>query len=464
MILFKLRSLINLRSASVRRRSGPSSRRRAWRVAPRLLPLELRVLLSTITVTNDNDNGSGSLRGALAAAVAGDTIKFAPSAYGTITLSSAPLEVTSSVTIMGPGAKDVTINGNNTFQDLLVDANVTARVSGLTITGGKGPATYPYGGGIFNNGTLTVANCVITNNSAGEYGAGGGIDNNGSLTVTNSIVSNNTADFGAGISNNSTGILEITGSTISNNTVGTYGEGGGLSNLGMATITSSVVSNNSAGGGGGGITDSSFSAGGGTLAIKNSVVSNNSAPGGGGGLEAGSFCTVTIINSTIANNSAGGSDLQFGLGGGINAFGSVSLNISGSVFADNTAVSSDFGDVDGGAIFMTNFGLVPSATLNVSNSSFLGNSVVGFQAFGGAIHVDPGVNVAVTGTSFSGNTATGDLEAQGGAVDLVTSFGNQATVIGSTFQGNGAIVPATSPFAGGSAKTALRSMCRIVCS
>ena len=59
------------------------------------------------------------------------------------------------MTIDGPGAKDVTINGNNTFQDLLVDANVSASVSGLTITGGQGPATtYPYGGGgIFNAGT-----------------------------------------------------------------------------------------------------------------------------------------------------------------------------------------------------------------------------------------------------------------------------------------------------------------------
>ena len=235
--------------------------------------LEGRTLLSTLTVTNDNDSGSGSLRGALAAAVAGDTIKFARSAYGTITLATGPLRVTSSVTIDGPGAKDVTISGNNTFQDLVVDADVSATVSGLTFTGGQGPATYPYGGGgIFNDGTLTVADSVITNNS-GEVGggilnggsmtvadsvitnnagseAGGGILNNGSLTVQGSVVSNYTASFAAGIANNPTAVLDLSGSTIENNTAGDLN--GGIGNfLGTVKITSSVVSGNAAPSGGG---------------------------------------------------------------------------------------------------------------------------------------------------------------------------------------------------------------------
>ena len=140
------RSLLSRLSAASPSTGRHRSRRASKRCQPRVGALEARTLLSTLTVTNDNDSGSGSLRGALAAAVAGDTIKFAHSAYGTITLSSGPLQVATSVTIDGPGAKDVTINGNNTFQDLMVDANVTASVSGLTITGGEGPATYPIRG------------------------------------------------------------------------------------------------------------------------------------------------------------------------------------------------------------------------------------------------------------------------------------------------------------------------------
>lgn len=270
------------------------------RCQPWVAALEARTLLSTLTVTNDNDSGSGSLRGALAVAVAGDTIKFARSAYGTITLSSGPLQVASSVTIDGPGAKDITINGNNSFQDLMVDANITATISGLTVTGGQGPATYPYGGGgIFNDGTLTVANCVITSNS-GEVG--GGILNSGSLTVESSVVSNNTATLGgAGIQNNPTAVLEINGSTIANNAAGDLD--GGIGNFGgTVKITNSVVSGNSAPSGGGGIGDTRFSGGGGTMTIDNSLISNNSASSenGGGILVNGGALTLSL--STVENN------------------------------------------------------------------------------------------------------------------------------------------------------------------
>ena len=214
------------------------------------------------------------------------------------------------MTIDGPGAKNVTINGNNTFQDLSVDANVSATVSGLTITGGEGPATYPYeGGGIFNNGTLTVANCVITNNSA--VFDGGGIANDGSLTLTSSVVSSNTAASGAGIENDPTASLEISGSTITGNAAGF--QGGGLDNAGTATVTGSIVNNNSASAGGG-INSDSFAAGEGTLTITNSSVSNNSAADGGGlSVSAGGGlgvpnCIVTIIGSTLANNAIGDSN------------------------------------------------------------------------------------------------------------------------------------------------------------
>ena len=35
-----------------------------------------------------------------------------------------------------------------------------------------GASDYPYGGGIVNNGELTVADCDITNNSVPQYGRG----------------------------------------------------------------------------------------------------------------------------------------------------------------------------------------------------------------------------------------------------------------------------------------------------
>ena len=69
---------------------------------------------------------------------------------------------------------------------------VTAALTGLTISAGSATD----GGGIYNQGTLSVSNCNITDNSVGYSGYGGGIYNlGGDLTLTNSTVANNTTGF-----------------------------------------------------------------------------------------------------------------------------------------------------------------------------------------------------------------------------------------------------------------------------
>ena len=61
-------------------------------------------------------------------------------------------------------------------------------------------------GGIYNDeGFLTIINCTITGNSySSNYGYGGGIYNDGDLTIYNSIVAGNTAYYGADIYNGAT--------------------------------------------------------------------------------------------------------------------------------------------------------------------------------------------------------------------------------------------------------------------
>src|SRR5438093_327501 len=67
---------------------------------------------ATITVTNTNDSGVGSLRQALADANDGDTIDFSVATPATITLTSGELVVNKSITISGPGADQLSVNGN----------------------------------------------------------------------------------------------------------------------------------------------------------------------------------------------------------------------------------------------------------------------------------------------------------------------------------------------------------------
>ena len=193
----------------------------------------------TITVTNTNDSGPGSLRQAVADANDGDTINFALTYPATITLTSGQLVVGSSVTISGPGADQLSVNGNHSSSVFYITSGKTVTISGLTITNGN--ATGGNGGGIYNDqATLTVTNSTLSSNSAG--GGGGGIYNNvGTLMVTNSALSGNS---GGGIYNN-VGTLIVTNSTLSSNS------GGGIFNFsvwpGNATVSvsASTLSGNS---------------------------------------------------------------------------------------------------------------------------------------------------------------------------------------------------------------------------
>ena len=124
----------------------------------------------TIPVTNTNDSGPGSLRQALAVANDGDTIA-ATGVSGTILLTSGELLVNYSITISGPGASNLAVDGyaQGTVFDISSAGPVT--ISGLTITDGN------IGSGINNYSDLTMNTCIVS----GNYN--GGISNYGTLTM-----------------------------------------------------------------------------------------------------------------------------------------------------------------------------------------------------------------------------------------------------------------------------------------
>ncbi len=171
------------------------------------------VYAATITVQDTGDGtanaancpGSGCrLRDALAAATDGDTINFSVTTPATITLTSGQLVVGNSVAISGPGADQLSVNGNAASLVFYINSGLTVTISGLTITNGSADN----GSGIYNDhSNLTVSSSTVSDNSA-SYG--GGIFNDGgfdglsfaSLTINNSTVSGNSASvIGGGILN-----------------------------------------------------------------------------------------------------------------------------------------------------------------------------------------------------------------------------------------------------------------------
>ena len=168
-----------------------------------LLALEDRRLLSTITVNTLGDPstpvaGQTSLREAIAEANPGDTIAFAAGLSGTIQLNPSLGELEpqyqTNLTITGPGADVLTINGEGDTGILSIDFNTTVNISGLTFADGS--SIYGYGGAILNQGDMTVTDCTFLDNAAAYYG--GGVYNHGSMTVIGSTFSGNTASAGTG--------------------------------------------------------------------------------------------------------------------------------------------------------------------------------------------------------------------------------------------------------------------------
>ncbi|HTA24505.1 MAG TPA: hypothetical protein VK763_13315 [Terriglobales bacterium] len=137
-----------------------------------------------------------------------------------------------------------------------------------------------------NTDTHTVlAGLTIRNGAALYFVQGGGVQNDGSLTIFNLIISGNNGQYGGGLSNE--GVATVYDSTISGNVGGensSGSEGGGVWNDGTLTLNRTTVSQNETAyeyfGSGSGIYNA------GTLVVNDSTISNNttttSSPTGGG--------------------------------------------------------------------------------------------------------------------------------------------------------------------------------------
>lgn len=257
-----------------------------------------------------------TLRGAVSVATgAGDIINFDPTVFATaqvISLSLGEIAISSAgpLTITGPGANLLTVSGSSSSRIFSVNLGATATITNLRIANGNGNGTANpgFGGGVYNNGNLTLTNITVDSNQTLPGANGGGIyNNNGTLNIQNSTISNNIgATGGGGIINFFGSTLTMTNSTVSGNTVNSGG-GGGIVNLNNATVTSSTIANNTA----------PTSAGGG---VTHFIVAAN---------------TFTSANSIYADNSDNGSAPDFQGTMTSNDFNLIE-NTSGTTFAGTT--------------------------------------------------------------------------------------------------------------------------------
>lgn len=229
-----------------------------------------------------------SLRYILENACKGATITFA-NGINAITLTSGDLTIMQGVTIKGPGAKNLTISGNNTSRIFKVDAgDDIVNISGLTITDGTPSDTSLNGGGgvLIYSGHINIQSCVITNNDASQtqYAEGGGIDNEGGIvTINNSSITNNTAYYDGGGIALEFGEMTISNSTIANNQIGSTSNGtvgGGIFCYQPLTITNCTIYGNSGQFGGNII---KYPGSNGVITIKNTIIAGGTLNGTGAG-------------------------------------------------------------------------------------------------------------------------------------------------------------------------------------
>ena len=402
---------------------------------------------------------------ALAAAHAGDTIRIGRGTY------SGGVTIDVSVQIVGAGRGATIIRGGGPVLTIGVagaagEPRVTIR--GVTITGGVATGNLTpssgRGGGIYipraagpsTGATVTIRDSVIRGNSTAPSTAidsddpccpfadsgGGGISNDGTLTLDHTRISDNRADaasgltssaIGGGILNRAFGTLTVKHSVVSHNHAavtapnGRFADGGGIAMVGgTLAISNSRVSDN-------------------TVDVSSAVPSGIEQAAVAGGIQVQGNASATVRSTTITRNSLSSANTVGdapGFSGGLHTDGPIVLRDSTIRSNRVAATAPGRAEGDSGAGEM-------NTDATISNAVFAGNSVTATSVAGvahaaaGAIVTAASDRMTISDSVISANrlpatTTTGSSTVHGGGIANIGVLtlrntrvgGNLATVSG----------------------------------
>ncbi len=387
---------------------------------------------ATLTVTTTADTADGvcnancSLRDAIDDAANGDTIQFAVT--GTIALTDQVDLGDKDLVIQGPGVSLLTLDGQDANRIFITSAG-TVSISGLTMTRAANSAVYSVGTGV----TFNLSDVVISDSHSGDRG--GAIYNEGTVNIADSVITGNTNTSGnkAGGAIFNRGTLNISDSSVTDNfSVPGNGMGGAIFNNGTLTVERTAFTGNVAGHAGGAIMNdvgNVFSANGapiahGRLRVTDSTFFGNSTNGGGGGGGGAIFNIYSgdaqVAGSTFDSNFGGSSCC--GQGGAIHN-SSAGMHVSNSTFVNNVAANG------GGAFQQFNFGST------IVNSTFVNNHTIAGSGGGPNSTAATAIRNSVIVGNTKGASVPSDIE--GGASVSYSLIGDAATAGGAINGVNG---------------------------
>jgi hypothetical protein len=323
--------------------------------------------------TGQDSTGNVSLRSAVEAAnvLGGSNTIDLPAGNYLLTLNASrgSLGVNNNLTIDGAGAASTTINGDAQGRIFQIFPGFTTAIENVTLVNGlvRGTEGSPaQGGAIFDSGSLTLSNDIVTGNFAlGADGAAGAPGANGVIEINNS-----------------------------------KGSPGGNGQPGGDAKGGAIYLDNVTGAG---------------LSIFNCTINGNEAIAGHGG-NGGQGGAGAILTADVGGDGGAG-----GAGGsGGNAFGGAVYNaggalvIQGSYFSGNSAGFPFIFPVVGGGSGGAGGSGGMSLTLRGGNGGIGGSGGASGHHWGGAVYNSPTGNVAISASSFSGNIALAPEGGQGG--------------------------------------------------